>query len=242
MAKSRHTFVGTPCWMAPEVMEQVKGYDYKADIWSFGITAIELATGTAPYHKYPPMKVLMLTLQNDPPTLDSGAEDKKQYEGFGKTFRKMISECLQKEPSKRPTAAELLKHAFFKGKAKDRKFLQSSLVTLAPNLESRPGLKQKKKPGASGRLHRDEEGDSDDETIQKKKTAKQVSLSEAQAGIPENQRTVNLVLRMRNTRKELNDIRFEFQPTKDSADGIANELLSAGLIVGDDLVAMAANP
>ncbi|GIY79421.1 hypothetical protein CEXT_738951 [Caerostris extrusa] len=276
--KSRHTFVGTPCWMAPEVMEQVTGYDFKADIWSFGITAIELVTGTAPYHKYPPMKVLMLTLQNDPPTIDTVCEEKDQYKNYGKTIRKMISDCLQKDPTKRPTASELLKHPFFK----KLRILKNA----------------KRVPGTSGRLHRTEAGDwvwsSDEETDEKSAetsdaptpappvteaaSAAEVppavgaeslptevvpqsnhSAPQNQGSVPpsqpstseeniaaltnesSNSNQINLVLRIRNHKKELNDIRFEFVPDRDTADGIAAELVGAGLVDGKDIIVVAAN-
>lgn len=70
----------------------------------------------------------------------------------------MIVDCLQKEPSKRPTAAELLKHPFFK-KSKDKKFLQTTLVPTGPSLETRVQKASKRQPGASGRLHRKETGE-----------------------------------------------------------------------------------
>ncbi|XP_073958154.1 oxidative stress responsive kinase frayed [Choristoneura fumiferana] len=262
--KVRHTFVGTPCWMAPEVMEQNHGYDFKADIWSFGITAIEMATGTAPYHKYPPMKVLMLTLQNDPPTLDTGAEEKDQYKAYGKTFRKMISECLQKDPAKRPSAPELLKHAFFK-KAKDRKYLVQTLVSTGPSMETRVHKASRRQPGASGRLHRmetgewvwesDDDNDDDDDADARDRpmnTLARADSSDSETeqpgaggftigsfGTTEEPPQINLVLRMRNARNELNDIRFEFAPGKDSADGIATELVGAGLVEARDAAAVA---
>ncbi|CAI0408865.1 unnamed protein product [Linum tenue] len=107
--RARNTFVGTPCWMAPEVLQPGSGYNSKADIWSFGITALELAHGHAPFSKYPPMKVLLMTIQNAPPGLDYD-RDKK----FSKSFKEMVAMCLVKDQTKRPTAEKLMKHSFFK--------------------------------------------------------------------------------------------------------------------------------
>ncbi|CAH8315794.1 unnamed protein product [Eruca vesicaria subsp. sativa] len=129
--RSRNTFVGTPCWMAPEVMQQLHGYDFKADVWSFGITALELAHGHAPFSKYPPMKVLLMTLQNAPPGLDY-ERDKR----FSKAFKEMVGICLVKDPKKRPTSEKLLKHPFFK-QARPPDYMAKTILNGLPPLGER---------------------------------------------------------------------------------------------------------
>ncbi|XBJ16930.1 hypothetical protein VPH35_008457 [Triticum aestivum] len=136
--RSRNTFVGTPCWMAPEVLQPGTGYNFKADIWSFGITALELAHGHAPFSKYPPMKVLLMTLQNAPPGLDYDRDRR-----FSKAFKEMVAMCLVKDQTKRPTAEKLLKHSFFKTAKPPESTMKGMLTDLPPLWERVKALQLK---------------------------------------------------------------------------------------------------
>ncbi|KAK3870832.1 hypothetical protein Pcinc_023976 [Petrolisthes cinctipes] len=105
----RGTFIGTPYWLAPEVILcetfiDAK-YDYKADVWSLGISLIEFAQMDPPNHEISPVRVMLKIQKSDPPKLDYPSKYSKEFNDF-------ISKCLVKDPSQRPSATDLLKHPF----------------------------------------------------------------------------------------------------------------------------------
>ncbi|KAG5648223.1 hypothetical protein DXG03_006180 [Asterophora parasitica] len=137
----RKSFVGTPCWMAPELI-QGQQYDSSADIWSFGITALELTQGRPPRSRDTPQKVLLRTIQDAPPTLDREGGTYK----YSRAFKEMVERCLVKDPTKRnsradgytlrPTAQDLLQTPFFKA-AKKKSYLVGAILKNLPPLTQR---------------------------------------------------------------------------------------------------------
>ncbi|XP_030058649.1 STE20-like serine/threonine-protein kinase isoform X2 [Microcaecilia unicolor] len=105
----RDSFIGTPYWMAPEVVmcetSKDKPYDYKADIWSLGITLIEMAQIEPPHHELNPMRVLLKIAKSDPPTLAQPSKWSPEFNDF-------LKKCLEKHLDARWTIAQLLQHPF----------------------------------------------------------------------------------------------------------------------------------
>ncbi|KAK9727648.1 kinase that interacts with cdc31p [Basidiobolus ranarum] len=115
----RYSFVGTPYWMAPEVIQQGSKYDFKADIWSFGITLFEIATGNPPYADQNPKRALYLIPRNKPIQLEGN---------FSSILKEFIRLCLANDPNDRPSADELMKTKFIKSASKYPEEILKELV------------------------------------------------------------------------------------------------------------------
>ncbi|CAF1045032.1 unnamed protein product [Adineta ricciae] len=114
MAK-RNTMIGTPFWMAPEVIQEI-GHGVLADIWSLGITTIEIAEGKPPYSDIHPMRAIFMIPSRPPPTF-------KDMSRWTPALNDFVSKCLVKNPDARSTATELIKHEFIRN-AKDISILR----------------------------------------------------------------------------------------------------------------------
>jgi len=132
MAK-RNTVIGTPFWMAPEVIQEI-GYDCVADIWSLGITALEMAEGKPPYGDIHPMRAIFMIPTKPPPTFRDSDQWSPQFIDF-------VSRCLIKTPEKRATASQLL-HSDFIGNSKSCQILQEMIVEAADIRDNGPAYGQ----------------------------------------------------------------------------------------------------
>jgi len=149
----RHTMIGTPYWMAPEVIEQ-ENYDFRADVWSLGITAIEMAEKLPPHYDLHPMRVLLKIPTIPPPTL----ADKKKWTPL---FHEFLKQSLIKDPNQRPTAQQLLDNSAF---LKDIKYDKNILVELIKEYKAvRKNMQEEEdeedEEGEGGEEEEEEDGD-----------------------------------------------------------------------------------
>ena len=107
----RNSFVGTPYWMSPELIKR-STYDFKADIWSLGITVYEMVEGNPPFSDVEPLRAVFMIPRNPPARLGDGR-------GHSKALREFVAYCLNDDPVARPSAEEVQKTRFVKGRAGD---------------------------------------------------------------------------------------------------------------------------
>lgn len=101
--------------MSPEVLAQAaEGYDASADVWSLGITLLELAGGRPPAARLPPLRALLRTVEGPPPTLADALGGEGAASAFSRPMHEFVARCLEKDPELRPAPAELLQHRFLR--------------------------------------------------------------------------------------------------------------------------------
>uniref|UniRef100_UPI00398E400F traf2 and NCK-interacting protein kinase-like isoform X8 n=1 Tax=Pristiophorus japonicus TaxID=55135 RepID=UPI00398E400F len=150
----RNTFIGTPYWMAPEVIACDENpdatYDFKSDLWSLGITAMEMAEGAPPLCDMHPMRALFLIPRNAPPRLKSKKWSKK--------FVSFIEGCLVKNHGQRPSTDQLLKHPFIRDQPNERQ-VRIQLKDHIDRTKKKRGEKDETEYEYSGSEEEEEEGD-----------------------------------------------------------------------------------
>ncbi|XP_069831300.1 TRAF2 and NCK-interacting protein kinase isoform X10 [Dendropsophus ebraccatus] len=151
----RNTFIGTPYWMAPEVIACDENpdatYDFKSDLWSLGITAIEMAEGAPPLCDMHPMRALFLIPRNPAPRLKSKKWSKK--------FQSFIESCLVKNHSQRPTTEQLMKHPFIRDQPNERQ-VRIQLKDHIDRTKKKRGEKDETEYEYSGSEEEEEDNDS----------------------------------------------------------------------------------
>ncbi|XP_053316972.1 TRAF2 and NCK-interacting protein kinase isoform X5 [Spea bombifrons] len=151
----RNTFIGTPYWMAPEVIACDENpdatYDFKSDLWSLGITAIEMAEGAPPLCDMHPMRALFLIPRNPAPRLKSKKWSKK--------FQSFIESCLVKNHGQRPSTEQLMKHPFIRDQPNERQ-VRIQLKDHIDRTKKKRGEKDETEYEYSGSEEEEEDNDS----------------------------------------------------------------------------------